>query len=202
MWQETIEFLGGATILLSATAWLIRSILVHFLGKDIEKFKQQLQIEAEKELTTLRGTLELENTKLQIKLSTLEARRISFIEELYKYLIDLNNEASGFAIELIHFDDNDKLKEKADKFIDSYSEFYSYFEKHEFFLPKYIADQIKSLHEAHVNNAFTIYYNEEKSQQKEAIDMLKKSAQDISAQNRLIQKDIIKELRKLLCVDY
>src|SRR5437899_847534 len=46
MWEEIIKTLGGAAIMVSAVAWLARSIVTQVLNKDIEKFKAQLQKEA------------------------------------------------------------------------------------------------------------------------------------------------------------
>ena len=45
--EEIVKFFGGTVIAISAVAWLIRSLIVHFLGKDVEAFKTQLKYEAE-----------------------------------------------------------------------------------------------------------------------------------------------------------
>lgn len=138
---EIIKFLGGTTVLLLVIAWLIRTLVKYLLEKDINGFKQKIQAEAEKELTILRSSLELENAKLQTKLTVLEGRRISFIEELYGRLVKVYKEADCFAVELTHFKDNEEQKHKANQFIDTYFEFYEYFDRHEIFIPKNIANQ-------------------------------------------------------------
>ena len=46
MLQEIATTLGLSVLLVSAVAWLARSIVTHFLNKDIEKFKLQLEKEA------------------------------------------------------------------------------------------------------------------------------------------------------------
>jgi hypothetical protein len=43
MLQEIATTLGLSALLVSAVAWLARSIIMHVLSKDIEKFKLQLQ---------------------------------------------------------------------------------------------------------------------------------------------------------------
>lgn len=199
MWPEILKFFGGAAALLVATAWLIRSLVVHLLGKDIERFKQQLQIEAEKELTTLRSNLEIENAKLQIKLSVLEAQRISFVEELYGLLVEVSGEADSFAVEPVH-EDQDELKKKADSFIDTFFEFYRYFEKHEIFVPEDVANQVKALHDAHFRAALDIHYKEGE-EQGNAIMAFKKGAQDILEKSSAIRRNLANELRKLLGVE-
>ena len=45
--EEVIKFLGGTAIAISAIAWLVRSLVSHLLGKDVETFKSQLKYEAE-----------------------------------------------------------------------------------------------------------------------------------------------------------
>ena len=199
MWPEIIKFLGGATALLAVTAWLIRSLIIHRLGKDIEQFKQQLQIDAEKELATLRSTLEIENAKLQIKLSALETRRISFVEELYGLLVAVSSEADTFAVEPLH-GDKEELMRKADGFIYTFSEFYEYFEKHEIFVPEDVAFQVKKLHDEYFRNALGIRYTEGAEQEK-AILEFKNSAVDIFTKSSDIRRKLAKELRKLLGVE-
>ena len=46
MWMELIKLLGGFSVIVLGVAWLIRSIVIHFLDKDIEAFKVNLQKEA------------------------------------------------------------------------------------------------------------------------------------------------------------
>lgn len=199
MWQEVIKFLGGATVFMVASAWLIRSLVVHRLGKDIEQFKHQLKIEAEKELATLRSTLEIENSKLQIKLSTLEARRISFVEELYGLFVGLHGEADAFAVEPLH-EDREELIKKADRFIDAFFEFYRYFEKHEIFIPVSVAAQVKALHDDHFKAALDIHYSEG-AEQDNAIMKFKQSSQEILQKSNTLKRNLSNELRKLLGVE-
>src|SRR5437870_3618397 len=132
VWAEVITFLGGATILLAAVAWLIRSLAVHLLEKDLTTFKQNLINESNKELETLKAKLEIENARQQIKLSTLQVRRLEFLEELYKRLVTVSAEADSFAVEPV-FGDDKELKGKADAFIDKYFEFYKFFGEHAIF---------------------------------------------------------------------
>jgi hypothetical protein len=45
--EEVIKFLGGTSIVIAAVAWLIRALVTHLLGKDVETFKSRLKYEAE-----------------------------------------------------------------------------------------------------------------------------------------------------------
>ena len=50
MYEEIIKLLGGTAIIVAAVAWLIRSLIVHFLSKDVEKYKEQLRAANDLEL--------------------------------------------------------------------------------------------------------------------------------------------------------
>lgn len=45
--EEVIKFLGGTAIAIAAIAWLIKVLVSHLLGKDVELFKSSLKYEAE-----------------------------------------------------------------------------------------------------------------------------------------------------------
>jgi len=59
MIEEIIKFMGGMLIVVAAITWLVRSLIAHFLTKDIESFKQRVQSESTEELERLRQTLRL-----------------------------------------------------------------------------------------------------------------------------------------------
>ncbi len=45
--EEVIKFLGGTAIATAAVAWLIKALVSHLLGKDVETFKSRIKYEAE-----------------------------------------------------------------------------------------------------------------------------------------------------------
>ena len=74
---EVISFLGGSAILLSAVAWLIRELTVHFLNKDAETHKEIM--------------------KAQIaRSSRLHEERGTVIREIYGNLVDLIEKTYSF----------------------------------------------------------------------------------------------------------
>ena len=199
MWFEVIGFLGGAAILLSAVAWLIRSLTVHLLDKDLATFKQNLKNESDKELATLRAKLEIENTRQQIKLSTLQLRRLEFLEELYKKLVAFSAEADSFAVEPSHGDEGE-LKAKADAFIDKYFDFYRFFEQHAIFVSSAVERQINELHSSHFNAALSLTYHQGEQFQK-AVAKFKDDSQKIIEESNAIRANIAAEFRSLLGVE-
>ncbi|MEX1094617.1 MAG: hypothetical protein WED34_01140, partial [Planctomycetales bacterium] len=43
---EVVKFLGGSAILLTVVGFLIRSLVAHYLSKDVETFKTKLALQA------------------------------------------------------------------------------------------------------------------------------------------------------------
>lgn len=79
---EIINFLGGSAILISAIAWLVRSLVVHHLNKDVDIFKNNLQHTSKVEAH---------------KLSLLHEKRAEVVAELYQLLIEFVSAAHSFA---------------------------------------------------------------------------------------------------------
>ena len=199
MWAEILKQIGSGAVLLAAVAWLIRSLVVHLLSKDVETFKANLKAEAEKDLAQLKSNLELENTKLSIKLGALEGRRLEFIEDLYKKLAQFSSAADCFLVEPM-FDDKKELYEEANNFIDSYIDFSDYLQKKVIYLPKPIEEKINKLHGEHMNAATTIVYNGEDDKEK-TIKYLKDNMLNISKSTIEIREELAKEFRNLIGVE-
>jgi hypothetical protein len=199
VWTEVIKFLGGSAILLGAVAWLIRSLTTHMLNKDLENFKHSLKTESDNELTMLKARLEIENTRQQIKLSVLQVRRLEVLEELYKRLVAFSAEADCLAVEPLH-DDNEELKAKADKFIDKYFDFYTFFEQRAFFFSSSVEKQIKDLHTSHFNAAISLTY-QDGEQFNNAVAKFKRESQSITSESHEIRDHLAADFRALLDVE-
>jgi len=59
MLLEIITFLGGTSVFVAGTAWLIRQIVKQFLDKDIESYKNKLVFEKEKNSITYKEKIAL-----------------------------------------------------------------------------------------------------------------------------------------------
>lgn len=78
MFREILFALGGNIALLAAVSWLIRSILIHYLSKDIETYKQTLKAESDKAL--------IEHDTV---FRSLHSKRADIIAHLYTQLVEL-----------------------------------------------------------------------------------------------------------------
>lgn len=81
MWVEVIKFVGGSAVLLAIAGWLIRTIIQHFLAKDIEQYKFDIRRQGEIELEKLKAALNIESLTHEITFSKLHNRRADVIDE-------------------------------------------------------------------------------------------------------------------------
>jgi hypothetical protein len=74
-WTIIISSIGGSAVLFGILAFLTRSIFVHFLDKDVENFKNALQLRA---------------IEHQVRFNSLHAKRAEAIIEFYQKLTVVN----------------------------------------------------------------------------------------------------------------
>ena len=87
--EMLFALLGGNIALLAAVAWLIRSILKHFLEKDIEIYKQSLKAEYDKAL--------IEHDTM---FRNLHAKRADVIAQLYSQFVEIRGCLNSINTEL------------------------------------------------------------------------------------------------------
>ena len=197
--EEIIKFLGGSALLLAAIAWIIRSLIQHFLSKDIEVFKNNLKAEAEKDLVKLTSSLQLENERLRIKLSALESRRLEVLEELFRLLVELTKYAEMFSWSPV-LDDVEELLEDADKYNETHTKFYDFFNSHTIFLPTKLEGKIRNMHNSY-SSAWVAVESAEKSELPKVIKKLESEMPNIRKATNEIKEEIAKNLRELLGVE-
>jgi hypothetical protein len=93
--QELVKLFGGLAVLAAALAWLTKSIISHFLSKDIEVFKGQLSRDLENHRHQLDLQSESFKTNLQVlaqehlaRFTKLHDKRVEILAEMYYQLED------------------------------------------------------------------------------------------------------------------
>lgn len=81
--DSVLVALGGTGAFLAVVAFLGRSLIKHWLDKDLGKFKTDLQHTAAQELETLKSHLRMAANEHAILLTKLQERRAEVIGELY-----------------------------------------------------------------------------------------------------------------------
>jgi hypothetical protein len=129
--KALIELLLPHAVLITAVAFLCRSIIAHFLNKDVEKFKDQLKTLSEAELVGLRHGHEVARLEHQVRFSRLYEKRFEKIEELHT---DSRNLVDAL-MDALRVDSKTQL----DRIVSAHGSIYSFQRKlrlHEIFLPK------------------------------------------------------------------
>ena len=73
---------------LAALAFLARSIVLHWLSKDVELFKTRLAAESQRAVESLRAELTRESIEHRVRFEALHASQVAAIEALYGKLVD------------------------------------------------------------------------------------------------------------------
>ena len=132
MSEEVIKFLGGTAIALSAIAWLIRSLISHFLNKDVEGYKQRLDKKAFIHRT---------------KFSALHEKQARILEELYSHLLEFIS-AAEYLVSPSLPPSAPSVQDRAIS-LDGYSgTFYRYYYKNRIYLSPDLCAKIDELFEA------------------------------------------------------
>jgi len=128
------------SILMLAVGFLIKSIINHFLQKDLENFKLKANFEIEK----YKSEIQLENERHRIVFSKLHNERASVIKELYSKLDTMEQSIRSFMRPL-------KLRgkmpeEKEIKHSSKcYNEFVDFYRKNKFYFSKSTCEMINEV---------------------------------------------------------
>jgi len=88
-WQIFGITIGSCVVLMPTLAWLTKTIINHFLSKDIEIYKKTIEFESAKEIERLRSSLQITANEHEIKFNKLHEKRAVIIEEAYQLLVAL-----------------------------------------------------------------------------------------------------------------
>lgn len=89
MITEVLTLVFTQTILLAVLGFIGRSIYLHWLSKDLERFKDQLRFQQETHLRQTQHSLDLLKLEHQVRFSALYEKRFLKIEELHKDVREL-----------------------------------------------------------------------------------------------------------------
>ena len=144
MTEEVVKFLGGTALVLAAVGWLVRSLIGHFLSKDVESFKHRLQSESTVELERLRHSLRLVASEHEKQIHLLQERRAEVIAELYARLIEFLGAAESFA-SLAEWKGEPTKEEKAVKLGEKAYEFRHYFQTKRIFFSEDVCAKVDTV---------------------------------------------------------
>jgi len=147
MLDDAIKFIGGTFVVSAILAWLIRSLVTHFLSKDVESYKLQLQSEAATELEKLKHQLRLVAAEHEARTSLLQETRSRVIAELNSKLIDFIGAAESL-VSLAEYEGEPSKPEKANVLGERAHEFRHYFIRHRIYFTEDLCAKVEALFEA------------------------------------------------------
>jgi hypothetical protein len=90
---DATKFIIPSTVLIGAVGWLTRSLIVHFLNKDVAASKVKIEHEANRQFELYKSQLDLERNKLQTRYSGIFSKQAAAILSLYQDLEDFSRKA-------------------------------------------------------------------------------------------------------------
>lgn len=87
--EDILRTLGGMAILVAAMAWLSKALLLALLSKDLERFKSDLQVSAQKSVESFKASLRREAQRIAVGFTALHSKRAELIADLYARIVNL-----------------------------------------------------------------------------------------------------------------
>lgn len=139
--NSLVAIVSANTLVLAILAFLIKSIISHWLNKDVAKFKSDIEHTAKESFAIVQSDLEKERIRLQVSYSGIFEKQAEAIIELFKLLTTFESHINHALY------DKDDKEEDYKKFVESWRELFNYFRINRILLPKnldQLIDQFQS----------------------------------------------------------
>lgn len=140
-WEVILAAVGGQAVLLITLGLLARSLLKHWLGKDLERYKSDIQKEHELALARSSHELTLLAQEHSLKATQLQTRRADVIAEIYGLLADVEWEIRSRVndVDLTGLRTNDAQRALVSAKVEA---FFRYFNRNRIYLPTDTCDAV------------------------------------------------------------
>jgi len=133
-----IGIVSANTIVLAILAFLAKSIITHWLNKDVAKFKIEVEQKAKESISSYQSELEKERIRLQVSYAGIFEKQANVIIELYKLLVKFDDSVD-FAT---YSDGDDDYK----IFLDNWRSLVIHFEENRILIPESVDVFIENFH--------------------------------------------------------
>ena len=133
MWQTIITNVGGTAAIALALGWLVRSLITHYMDKDVDRFRDQLAKEAHQH---------------NVVFSRLHERRVETVDGIYGRLVlaQAKTEAYLQPLELAHPEHvADLRKAKGEEAVNALESFWEYSSTNAIWLSHEIENQVNEI---------------------------------------------------------
>ncbi len=90
MIENILKFVGGSAVLFAVIAWFVKTLVTHFLSRDIEKLKSALALEVQKTNDKIQKETQINILEHQIRFNKLHERVADVIAEAYAKLYNIS----------------------------------------------------------------------------------------------------------------
>jgi hypothetical protein len=142
MFNELIFAISASGVAMAILGFLARTIVTHFLSKDIEAYKTKLEAESEVEIEKLRNSLRQIAYEHEVVFSHLHKQRMDAILELYYELVEIKNAVEKVVTPHQGTEFHKVRHENAQIAATKAVEFYKMFEKKKLFLDEKLATEM------------------------------------------------------------
>lgn len=139
-WKQILIVLGGNATLIVVLAWLGKSLLSHFLSKDLDKFKGALNAEYTIASEKLKHELKLIASEHEVRFQKLHEKRADVIAEIHRLIREVHAKMRHLSLFFIGDMDEKPKKEVFDKVMEASGNLYNYFYENSIYLPEKLWD--------------------------------------------------------------
>ena len=144
MISDLLKFVAASTVLLGMVTWLFKSLMAHFLNKDVERYKEQLRTESAMEVERFKHDLQRQATEHQIRYSNLHEEMASTIAETYGKLHTFYRRVLIYLHDL-RLPSELTPEEEEQALNDAEKEFSNYYERWRIYISPALTDQIDEI---------------------------------------------------------
>ncbi|VEL97632.1 hypothetical protein ALT761_02637 [Alteromonas sp. 76-1] len=138
--NSVIAVVTANSIVLAILAFLTKSIITHWLNKDVEAFKSQLAQDAAKSISSYQSALEKERIRLQISYGGIFEKQANVIVELFRLVTELEKTINDAT-----FNSSDQC-DYYDEFIDAWRALVHYYDENRVLLPESVDVVMTNFH--------------------------------------------------------
>jgi hypothetical protein len=139
-----IKILGGTGMAIAALAWLTRSLLTHFMTKDIEGHKAALAAQNALELEKLRAEFTRQALEHEVQFRRVDEKVAEHLNEVYKRLHHFYETVHSF-VQPLEWSNAPSKEEKLKTASDASKEFWDYFLANRVYIPPGLYSRIHDL---------------------------------------------------------
>jgi hypothetical protein len=140
--EELIKLLGGFAIFAGALAWLIKSIITHFLSKDVEKYKSRLSAEAAREIEQFKNQLQMVALEHEVRFSKLHEKRAEIIADFWGLLYEADMSVRTLEVRIKEKHTESVVVAAAKQAHEACKDAFKFYEKNRLYFSKDLSDKI------------------------------------------------------------